>query len=421
MTKQIFVHACLMVGWGCGAWAADTTTWSEFRGSSRDGSSAATGLPVTWSETENIRWKTALPGTGHSSPVAEKGRIWLTASPDEGKTRHLLCVDFETGKLVKDLPLFTYDLSGERNHKMNSFATPTPIASEGRVYVTFGNPGTACLDAETGQVLWMRRDITNRYWDVGAASSPALYDDKLILTCDGEPKAARFVLALDKNTGKTVWRADRRFRGDKLPAFTHSSGMPLRVKVGNEDQLISPTAGGTWAYDFETGKERWWAWNDTWSVVPRPVARDGLVVMCAGVVKPIQLAVRLEKAKGDITDTEAIAWSTTKNVPDMPSPVWIGKRLYTVSKSTLSCLEPETGRVLSETKLPGIHLASPVCAEGRIYLFNTKGEGSVVEAGETVTLLATNRLDAGCCASPAIVGKSLIVRTTSHLYRIEKK
>ena len=406
----------------CASASADTSVWSEFRGSARDGTSAATGLPLTWSETEHIVWKTELPGEGHSSPVAENGRVWLTHSPDEGKSRHVLCVDFGTGKIVRDIKLFAYDPAGELNHKMNSYATPTPIVENNRVYVTFGNPGTACLNAETGEVIWERRDITNRFWDVGAASPPILYGNKIIFNSDGQPDAARFVIALDKNTGETLWRTERRFPDDKLPSHTHASCVPLVVRVNGKEQVVSPGASGVRSYDLDTGEELWVARYEAWSVVPRPVAADNLVFICAGVVKEVMLAVRLDQAKGDITGTDAVAWSTTnkKIIPDMPSPLLIGNRLYTMTPTTLSCLEPATGNVIWSEKVSGQHLASPVSAEGRIYLFNTAGGASVVALGDTFNLLASNKLDTGCYASPAIIGKSIVIRTSSHLYRIEE-
>ena len=412
----------LMLSALCSAsvYAADTSTWSEFRGTTRDGKSAATGLPTTWSETENIVWKTELPGEGHSSPVVADGRIWLTMSPDQGTNRHLLCLDFKSGKITKDIALFRYPPTGERNHKMNSYATPTPIVEGKRVYVTFGNPGTACLHAETGEIIWQRRDITNQYFDVGAASSPALFGNKLILTCDGEPAAARFVTALDKDTGKTLWRTDRVFP-NPLPKYTHSSCIPTVALVNGREQLISPGSCGFRSYDLETGKELWIARHEAWSTVTRPLVGDDIVYLCSGVIKPVMMAIQLDKAKGDITGTDAILWSTDKEVPDMSSPLLVGNRLYTIKTAKLSCLEAKTGKVIWSQNLKGQHLSSIVSAENRMYLFNVNGVGSVVGLGDSFNLISTNKLDSGCYASPAIVDKSLIVRTRTHLYRIEKK
>jgi outer membrane protein assembly factor BamB len=394
-------------------------SWPQFRGPTGQGVSDAKGLPVTWSETENVKWKTAIPGEGHSSPVVSGNRIWLTSSPDKGKTRHVLCVDFATGKLTRDIPLFTC-VTTEPCHAMNSYATPTPVLEGSRVYVTFGAPGTACLEAETGKTIWERRDLPVKYFDVGPASSPILYRDSFILNCDGQASDQQFVIALDKNTGKTLWRTDRTYLGNKLPPKTHSSCVPLVIRVASRDQLISPGGHGVRSYDPDTGKELWVARYGGWSVVPRPVFANGLLFICSGTVKSTLLCIRPEGASGDITDAPAVVWKTAKNVPTMPSPLLVDDRLYTLTAATLSCLKPATGEVTWSENIPGQHVASPVAADGRIYLFNTSGGGAVVALGDRFNLLATNRLDSGCSASPAIVGTSLLVRTATHLYRIAK-
>lgn len=393
--------------------------WPQFRGPTGQGLSEAKGLPLTWSETNHVVWKTAIPGMGHSSPVASGDRVWLTSSPDKGKTRHVLRADFKTGRITLDLPLFATDIT-EPCHAMNSFATPTPVLEGDRVYVTFGNAGTACLDAETGKTIWERRDIRTRYFDVGAASSPVLCKDLLVLTCDGQSDAERFVIALDKNTGKTRWRTDRAFPNNTVPKKTHSSSIPLVIDVAGKALIVSPGGHGVRAYEAETGREQWCARYESWSVVPRPVFADGVLIVCGGSARPTMYGIRPEIATGEVTNTPALLWKGSRNVPTMPSPVLTGKRLYTMTATTLSCLDPATGKEFWSGNIPGQHLASPVAGEGRLYLFNTTGGGAVAALGDTFRILATNRLDNGCYASPAIVGKALLVRTTSHLYRIEE-
>ncbi len=414
---MLVLNAVLFATLLSSALAADE--WPQFRGPTGQGVSDARGLPLKWSEPENIKWKTVLPGVGHSSPAVSGNRVWLTASPDKGKTRHVLCLDFATGQITRDIPLFTCE-APEPCHAMNSYATPTPVLEGDRVYVTFGAPGTACLNAETGKTLWERRDIPVKYFDVGPASSPILYRDKLILTCDGQADDQHFVTALDKHTGATLWRTDRTYLNSKLPSKTHSSCVPLIISVAGKDQLVSPGGHGVRAYDPKTGKELWCARYGGWSVVPRPVYANGLLFICSGTVQPTLLAIRPEGASGDITDTPAVVWKTGKNVPAMPSPMLVDDRLYTLTATTLSCIKPATGEVLWSGTIPGQHLASPVVADGRIYLFNTSGGGAVAALGDAFSLLATNRLNSGCSASPAVVGRSLLVRTATHLYRIEK-
>jgi len=212
------IFAVSLFAWASFVGAADE--WPQFRGPTGQGLSDAHGLPLTWDETNGIAWKTEIPGRGYSSPVVSENRIWLTSSPDKGLTRHVLCVDLDSGKVTKDVPLFSVE-KPELCHAFNSYATPTPVLERGRVYVTFGTPGTACLDAETGSIIWQRRDFAVDYRDVGAASSPILYRDKLILTCDGQTGSKQFVAALDKNTGKTLWQTDRTFAPSPAPTSIH--------------------------------------------------------------------------------------------------------------------------------------------------------------------------------------------------------
>jgi len=399
-------------------WASDE--WPQFRGPTGQGLSDAHGLPTTWSESNNVLWKTSLPGYGHSSPVVSGNRIWLTASPDKGKSRHVLCVALDSGKIERDITLFTCE-KPEICHTLNSYATPTPVLENGRVYVTFGTPGTACLDAETGRTLWERHDFVIDYRDVGAASSPVLYRDRLILTCDGQTGSKQYTVALDKNTGKTLWQTNRIFPPGKTPTYIHSSAVPLVIRVNGRDQLISPAGHGVHAYDPATGSEIWQAWYGGWSVVPRPVFADGRLVVCAGTTEPQMLCLRPEGAAGTMTEGNGILWKTKKNVPDMPSPLLYNGRLYTMTATTLSCIAPADGRVLWAEKLPGQYLSSPVEADGNLFIFSRGKTGAVVKLGDTFTGVTTNRLADGCMASPAVVGRSLIVRTTKALYRFEAR
>lgn len=399
------------------------TPWPCFRGMD-SGKSEAKGLPLTWSETENTVWKTEIPGLGHSSPVVADNQIWLTTSPDKGITRHLLRIDFVTGKIINDYTLFTYPrATNEICHQMNSHATPTPIIDDHKIYVSFGNPGIACLDTKTGEKIWERRDITNNYHDVGGAATPIMAGDKLIVINDGHTNALHYVIALDKKTGKTLWRTDRVYpTNHPKPYMTHAFCPPLVMTVNHKQQLISPSAHGARAYDLESGKELWYSYFKGWSVVPQPSQFGNLAIMCNGVVGDRQImAVHADRAAGDITGTDAIAWRVQKHVPDMASPVLVGNRLYAMSPTVLSCIDPLNGTVLWTGKVAGQHIASPLVADGYLYLFNRKGGSTVVKLGETFAVAATNTLAEGCSATPAIYGKSLIVRTEKHLYRIEKK
>jgi len=394
-------------------------SWPQFRGLTGQGTSTAKGLPIRWSEAKNIAWKTAIPGKGHSSPVIMNDEIWLTTALDKGRSRNVLTLDYKTGKTIRNKTLYTVD-DPERCHGNNSYATPTPIVENDRVYVTFGAPGTACLSAGTGEVIWQRTDFNTTYKEVGAASSPAIHKNMLIMICDGEHESERFVTALDKMTGKTLWRTDRTYKDGTMPRLTHAFSVPLVIAVEGKDQIICPGAHGVYAYEPETGKEIWCARYDGWSVVPRPVYANGMLYICCGVVKPMMYCINPKGAAGDITETDKIIWKTDKKVPPMPSPLFVNNRFYTMTANRLACHKPKTGEIIWNESIPGQHLASPVYADGNIYLFNKSGDSAVVKASDSFQMISTNRLDSGCMASPAIYDKSLVVRTETHLYRIDK-
>jgi outer membrane protein assembly factor BamB len=308
----------------------------------------------------------------------------------------------------------------EKRNKLNSYATPTPIMEDDRVYVTFGGPGTACLSAKTGEVIWQRTDINVTYHNIGPASTPSIHKNMLIMICDGGRESERFVVALDKMTGQTLWKTDRTYKDGNIPKITHSFCVPLAITVDGKDQIVCPGAHGVYAYDLETGKEIWLARYDGWSVVSRPVYANGMLYICSGVVKPMMYCINPKGAKGDISETDKIIWKTKKMVPKMPSPLLVNNRFYTMTSNKLACRKPATGEIIWNEHISGQHLASPVYADGAIYLFDQSGGSTVVNASDTFQMISTNRLESGCMASPAIYDKSLIVRTATHLYRIEE-
>ncbi len=319
----------------CPALLTAQDSWPQFRGPTGQGTSTAKGLPITWSETENITWKTAIPGKGNSSPVIIKDEIWLTTALDKGRSRNVLTIDYRTGKIIRNKKLYAVD-KPEKCHPDNSYATPTPILEDDRVYVTFGAPGTACLEARTGEVIWQRTDFNTTYHSVGAASSQAIHKNMLIMICDGESKSQQFVAALDKMTGKTLWKTDRTYKHGKTPNLAHAFSVPLAITVDGKDQIICPGAQGVYAYESETGKEIWCARYNSWSVVPRPVYADDMLYICCGVVKPMMYCINPKGAKGDITETDKIIWKTNKKVPPMPSPLFVNNRFYTLAASRLA-------------------------------------------------------------------------------------
>lgn len=388
--------------------------WPQFRGPGGQGHSDATGLPLTWSETENVAWKTPIPGKGWSSPVIGGNRIWLTTALDDGHSLRAICVDRQSGAVLHDVEVFQVEDPPEL-HATNSHASPTPVLAEGRVYVHFGTNGTACLDAESGEVLW-RNDELRLDHEVGPGSSPILWGDLLLLTCDGCD--VRFVAALDKRTGSLAWRTDRSSVIDKERSFRKAFSTPLVIDTPAGLQAVCVGAERVSAYDPATGRELWYVRYEGFSNVPRPVYGNGMVFVCTGFFPSQMLAIRPE-GTGDLTES-GVVWRCTQQVPTKPSPLLIDGLLYAIADSgAASCLEAETGEVVWSERLSGTYSASPIYVDGRIYFCNEDGETTVLAPGESPEVLAVNRLDGALWASPAVAGQALYLRTDTHLYRIE--
>ena len=323
----------------------------------------------------------------------------------------MLAYDAATGKEVVNVEVFRNRNAGYINPK-NSRASPTPILEGDRVYVHFGQEGTAALTT-SGEIVWKTQQF-NFETQHGAGGSPVLYGDLLIFNCDGWAEDA-FVVALDKHTGKTRWRANRR------RPFSQAYTTPLVVRVGDRDQLISIGAFRTTAYDPLTGREIWRVgYRDGFSNVPRPVFGHGLVYIATGFNDPTLIAVRPD-GMGDVTRTH-LAWTVARGAPFTPSPILVGDELYMVSDiGVLSCLDARTGAMLWQARLPGNYSASPVFADGRIYLQSEEGVTTVVAPGREFRRLSASRLDGAMLATMAVSDGSIFVRTDTHLYRITNR
>src|SRR5262245_7314725 len=268
------------------------TDWPEFRGPSGQGNATAPNLPLEWSETRNIAWKQEIPGAGWSSPVIQGRRVYLTTSVgpadggDSAKSLRALCLDTATGAIQWNSAVFRLDSgSPPRIHNKNSHASPTPLVAGERLYVHFGNQGTACLDLH-GQVLW--RNTSLGYSPVhGSGGSPVLAGDALIVSCDGASEP--FIVALDKDTGKVLWRSKRETSAKKKFSFS----TPLVVAVNGTMQVISPGSGVVCSLDPKTGREIWRVrYGEGYSVVPRPVYGHGLLFIGTGFDSPTVVAIR---------------------------------------------------------------------------------------------------------------------------------
>lgn len=400
------------------AGAAAAQDWPEFRGPTAQGHSGEVGLPSEWSPTKNVAWKEPLPGHGWSSPAIVRGRIYLTAAvPVEGSRNLLLtalCLEAKTGKALWQREVFRQDgATAPPIHKRNSHASPTPIVDGGRIFVHFGLHGTACLDLE-GQVLWRFESPRFDHED-GNGGSPLLVDDALIFNCDG--KDLQFVLALDRATGKLLWKTERRTKAK----FGYSYATPLLLTVQGRKQVINPASGAVCSYDPATGREIWRVDYGTggFSVVPRPVAGHGLIYICTGFEKPRLLAVRPD-GQGDVTATH-VAWSTERAVPLVASLLLAGDELYMVSdRGIATCLDARTGKEHWQERICDQAWASPLLADGKVYFHDVKGLSVVLRPGPKFQLLASNALGEALLASAAVSDRALFIRTEKHLWRIQE-
>jgi outer membrane protein assembly factor BamB len=381
--------------------------WPAFRGPGGQGHSVEHALPVEWSESRNIAWKTPVAGLGWSSPVVAGGRVWLTTATEGRDTSlRVLAFDVESGREVTSVEVFRLRTARAINPK-NSWASPTPIVEGDRVYVHYGADGTAALTT-SGEIVWKARFPYESQH--GAGGSPVLYGDLLIFSCDGHDAA--FVVALDKRTGKVRWRTDRRQPADQ--AYT----TPLVIRVGERDQVVSVGAYRAAAYDPQSGREIWRvSYRDGFSNVPRPVYGHGLVYIATGFQQPTLIAVRPD-GTGDVTRTH-VAWTLTRGAPLTPSPLLVGDELYVVTDAgILSCVDARSGTLLWQQRLGGTYSASPVFAGGRIYFLAEQGAATVLAPGKEFRRVAVNVLDGGTLASMAVSGGSFFIRSDRHLYRI---
>ena len=406
------VHRLVALGllllWQPVALAAQAERWPEFRGPTGQGHSTERDVPLEWSESRNVLWKVPAQGRGWSSPVVERDRVWLTTavSGRGGTSLRVLAYDVETGREMVNVEVFHLRESDLLNPK-NSHASPTAIVEGDRVYVHFGSAGTAAVTT-SGEIVWKTR--LSYQSQHGNGGSPVLYKDLLIVNCDGSDEA--YVIALDKATGKTRWKRNRRY------PFGQAYSSPLVIRVGERDEVVSVGAYRAAAYDPSTGEEIWRiSYDDGFSNVPRPVYGHGLVYIATGFQQPSLLAVRAD-GKGDVTRTH-VAWKVSRGAPYTPSPLLVGDELYVVSDlGIVSCLDAVTGALHWQQRIGGNHSASPVLAAGRIYFLSEEGVTTVIAPGRAFQKLATNALDGATLASMAVFSRSVFIRTQSHLYRL---
>jgi outer membrane protein assembly factor BamB len=332
----------------------------------------------------------------------------LTTATDGDRSLRVLSVDAASGEIGVNVEVFRLT-TPVRGHEKNSGASPSVIVEGDRAYVHFGQYGTACVKRD-GAILWRTQEL--KFAQVhGPGGSPVLFENLLILNADGHD--TQFVAALDKNSGKVVWRKPR------PSAMAYST--PLIIQTPAGPQFVSTGAHRTVSYNPRTGDEIWSvSYGDGFSNVPRPVYGNGLVFICTGFYQPNLLAVRPD-GKGDVTSTHVV-WRTARGVPLTPSPIIVGEHIYIVSDNgILGCFEAKSGKEVWRQRLPGSYSASPVFAGGRIYFLSEEGEMTVIATGTTFRKLGSNKLEGRFFASPAVSSGAIFLRSDSHLYRLQNK
>ncbi len=399
--------------------ASSAENWPRFRGPTGQGISSETGIPIRWSATENIAWKTPIPGEGWSSPIIYGARVFLTATNDEGKSCHVLCIDRRNGTILWDTEVFKQTPTKKR--KDNSYATPTPTTDGERVYAVFSSGRIAALDND-GRIAWTNHEV-EFYSHHGLAASPILYKNLVIMPYDGssdgkdnlvgfkKPWGKAVLLAVDKTTGNVRWRGKR-----GLSRLGHVT--PNIVRVNGTDQIVSGSGDVVQGFDPETGKRIWSVYSQGEGVTPSLVIGDGLIFSCSGFEASTIRVVRTG-GKGDVTKSH-IAWEQKKGVPSLASMLYVAPHIFSVTDSgVVTCFAAKTGEIIWQNRIGGKHSSSPVYVDGKIYfLSEAEGECVIIEAGPEFRVIARNSIDEKCKASIAVCKGNLIIRSENHLFCI---
>lgn len=417
------------------------TAWPAFRGTTGQGIAERASLPQTWSEDQNITWKVSIPGKGWSSPVAMGNHIWMTTAiehfdessenADEetegGKKKkkeraepssislRAICVSANSGELLHDCKLFSVDEPGPI-HLLNSYASPTPVIEEGRLYCHFGTFGTTCLDTTTGEKIWEKRFPSEHA--VGPGSSPIVWNDLLVLVCDG--MEAQYVMALNKYNGDVAWKTNRPPMEGTDGDFHKAFSTPLAVESDGTSQILVPAAQWFTSYDAKTGKMLWHVNHGRgFSNVAAPVYGDGVAYLITGFTKPELWAIPVS-SRGKL-NAGNILWEQKKQIPKKSSPLLAGGAIYLISDNgVLSCVDADSGHVNWIKRLGGNYSASPILADGLLYFCSHEGVTTVVRANpKKFERVAENELDGQLMASPIAIADTLFVRSDTALYRIE--
>jgi outer membrane protein assembly factor BamB len=403
----------------------DASQWPRWRGPNENGLVDG-NPPVEWSESKNVKWKTAIPGLGHATPILWNDRIYVQSAEqvsegglltDAVYRFKLMAIDRKTGTIVWDKTLRESHPAEDSHHNTTTYASTSGLTDGEHLYAFFGSLGLYCLDFE-GNVKWDKDlgDMRTKN-SFGEGTSPTIHGNTLVVNWDHEGDS--FIVAMDKRTGKELWRTDR----DEITSWA----TPLVVEHKGVNQVIVPASGKTRSYDLATGKEIWECAGLGSNVIPTALHKDGIVYVMSGHRAPAMQAISLDKAKGDIAGTDAVLWSLSQNTPYVASPLLSGDRLYLMKgrNSILSCYNAKTGEpIYGPERLPagvGHVYASLAGTDDHFYIPGLDGTTMVVKNSAEYEVLGANELDQGIAASPMISGGDLFLRTYTHLYCIAEE
>jgi outer membrane protein assembly factor BamB len=406
-----------------GTLAASAENWPGFRGPTRQGVSSETKLPLQWSATNNVAWKSAIPGEAWSSPIVWGNRVFLTTATENGTSCRVLSLDRKSGRVLWDNEVFNQ--STRRKQERNSYATPTPCTDGKLGYTAFGDGSFAAVDF-AGKVVWVNRDFPF-YGEHGLGTSAILWEDLLIMARDGSsegpdkkvgwqvPWDKSFVVALDKKTGAQRWRTPR-----GLSRISHV--VPnLWVAPDKNTQVISGAGDVVQGLDARTGKLMWTSKNLGEGVVPSIVIADGLAFTASGWSGRDSIKAFRLGGQGELNETNLV-WEQRKGQPHIPSYIHRKPYLFTITEGGVAmCLRAESGEIVWQERVGGTHSASPVSVGDRIYFLSDAGETTVIQAGPEFKLLARNPLGEKTQASMAVSQGQFFIRTAGHLYAIGRK
>jgi outer membrane protein assembly factor BamB len=403
--------------------AAASDNWPGFRGPSRQGDAPGPALPLQWSPTDKVKWKTAVPGEGWSSPIIWGDRVFLTTAEAAGASCRVLCFNAATGALLWNTEVFQQATA--RKETRNSYATPTPVTDGRLVYAVFGGGGIAAVDF-SGKTAWTFTDF-HFYSRHGLGASPLLEDGMLVMPWDWStdpdkegadkervgwqlPWDRSYVFALEAASGKLAWKTGR-----GTSRIAHITPTLWTDETGRK-QVISGAGDVLQGFDLKSGERLWSAHNEGEGVTPSTIIAGNLAIQPNGFGGYDSVrAYRLSGAKGDVSES-AFAWEQKKNAPKMPSMVYVAPHIYCVTEGGLAwCAQAETGEIVYRERLGGTYAASPVVSGGRIYVTDDLGETLVLPAAPRFEVLARNPLGEKVQASPAVAGGRIFFRTEQSL------